>query len=333
MKVIVNATCLYLIIFGCALLLPFKSHAEDLLKELPPKPQFLDLDREYLSEKFLDLANDIDSFFGNERHFTETNKSVLQIDAAQIMGRNGSPVIALTYKAKFILPNAQNRFHLLLESNPDQNLPGTTLAQQPPPKEVSLFKELSTPDSYGAALRFENKDDDHWRFSADGGIKADGGAGIIDISIHPFARSSVSFATPLKLVQLKLTESAYTFNTTGPGENTLLELDRHLTDKILFRSTSSVTFLYDKEYFDLHQDFSFFHTLSPDASLLYQLSANGVSRPSAEVSEYVALALYRQRLHQDWIFLELNPQLHYPKDTNYLLDAQFIVRLEFMFAQ
>jgi len=333
MTVIQNKSLLIILLFGCALLFSFKSHAEDPLIDLPPKPNFIDLRRDLISDSFLDLASEIDSFFGDERNFNETNKSVLQVDVAQQMGRTGSPVVALTYKAKFILPNAQKRFHLLLESNPDQNLPGTTLAQQPQPKEVSLFKELSTPDSYGTALRFENKVDSHWRYSADGGIKADGGSGIVDISIHPFARSSVSFATPLKLVQLKLTESLYTFNTTGPGENTLLELDHRLSDKILLRSTSGATFLIDKEYFDLHQDLSIFHTLDRDASLLYQLTANGVSRPSSEVSEYVALVLYRLRLHQDWIFLELNPQIHYPKSTNFLLDAQFIARFEFMLSQ
>ncbi len=330
---VINKAYLYIFIFGFALPISFDSQADDIIKDLPPKPNFIDLDRNYLSDKFLDLASEIDSFFGNERNFTETNKSVLQLDVAQQMGRNGSPVIALSYKAKFILPNAQKRFHLLLESNPDQNLPGTTLAQQQKPKEVSLFKEFSTPDSYGAALRFENKDNSHWRFSADAGIKADGGTGIVDISIHQFARSSVSFTTPLNLVQLKLTESFFTFNTTGPGENTLIELDHHLSDIMLMRSTSGATFLYDKEYFDLHQDISFFHTLNKDVSILYQFSANGVSRPSAEVSEYVALLLYRQRLHQEWIFLELNPQVHYPKNTNFLLDAQFIIRLEFMLSK
>jgi hypothetical protein len=334
MTVIKNTTILYILLFACTLLLfSLKAYAEDMLIDLPPKPNFIDLQRDIISDSFLDLASEIDSFFGDERNFTETDKSVLQLDVSQTMGRTGSPVVALTYKAKFILPNAQKRFHLLLESNPDQNLPGTTLAQQPQPKEVSLFKEFSTPDSYGTAIRFENKIDSQWRFSADGGIKADGGSGIVDISIHPFARSSASFTTPLKLVQLKLTESFYTFNTTGPGENTLLELDRHISDKMLFRSTSGATFLYDKEYFDLHQDFSIFHTLNPNASFLYQLTANGVSRPSSEVSEYVALILYRMRLHQDWIFLELNPQLHYPKSTNFLLDAQFIVRLEFMMSK
>ena len=333
MKVIVNATCLYLIIFGCALLLPFKSHAEDLLKELPPKPQFLDLDREYLSEKFLDLANDIDSFFGNERHFTETNKSVLQIDAAQIMGRNGSPVIALTYKAKFILPNAQNRFHLLLESNPDQNLPGQTLGQQLQQQQASIFKEVSTPDSYGAALRFGNMEGSPLQLSVDGGLKADNGKEFYTYSIHPFVRSSASYIYPMNLVQLKFTESAFWFNSTGLGENSLLEVDHHITDKVLFRATSGATFLVNNEDYTYHQDFAFFDTIDNKRSLLYQITANGVSRPAAEITEYVALVLYRRRIHQDWVFLEINPQLHYPKANNFQLNAELILRLEFMFSK
>jgi len=327
---------LHAALLGSALLLTQECYAEETLVDLPPKPSVVDLQRDYLSDKFLDLASEIDSFFGTERNFQETDKSVLQLDAAQMMGRNGSPTIALKYKAKFQLPNAQKRFHLMLESNPDQHLPGETLVQQLQPLSVQqtpLFKEVSTPDSYGASLRFENSDDSHWRYSADGGLKADGGAAILDVSIHPFVRSSVTFTTPLDWALLKLTESVYSFNTTGPGENTQLDLDHHYTEKILFRATSGVTFLYDTPDFAWHQDFSIFHTLDQQASLLYQLSTTGVSRPSAEVSEYVALALYRMRLHQDWVFLELNPQLHYPKATNFLLDAQFIVRLEFMFSK
>jgi len=321
---------------GCVFLFPLASRAEEPYVDFPPKPNIIDLQRDYLSDKFLDLASEIDSFFGTKRNFQETDKSMLQLDAAQVMGRNGSQTIALTYQAKFQLPNAQQRFHLMLESNPDQHLPGETLAKQLQPlsiQQASLLREVSTPDSYGASLRFANNVDSHWRFSADGGLKADGGVDLFGISIHPFARSSVSFNTPLDFALLTLTESIFSFNTTGPGENTQLDLDHRYSEKILFRATSGTTFLYDTPDFAWHQDFTIFQTLDQQASLLYQLSTNGVSRPAAEVSEYVALMLYRIRLHNDWVFLELNPQFHYPKASSFVLDAQFIVRLEFMFSK
>jgi hypothetical protein len=317
-----------------ALLCPLALYAEEHLEDLPPKPSFIDLQRNFVSDKFVNLASTIDSFFGTERNFQESNKSVFQFDATQVMGRNGNPNTALTYRAKLHLPNAQKSFHLLLESNPDKNLPGSTPGNQLNQRQQALlFREVTTPDSYGTSLRFENNEDSPWRISADGGLKADNTDIFSGISIHPFARSSASYILPLDTVQLKLTQSIFNFNTTGTGENTQFEVGHQFDNKTLVRSTSGATFLYDSQYFDLHQDISLFHTVDQQASLLYQLSANGRSRPSSEVSEYVALVLYRRRVHRDWVFLEISPQLHYPKVTNFLLDAQFIARLEFMFSQ
>ena len=317
---------------GIVLLFPLLSLAEEPPEDLPPKPGFIDLERDYVSDKFVSFASEIDRFLGDDLNFQETNKSVLQIDATRIMQQAETPGIGLTYKAKFHLPNAQRRLHLMLESNPDKNLPGQTLAQQLQ-QQTSLFKEAATPDSYGAALRFENSEDSPFQLSADAGLKADNGQEFYTYSIHPFARSSASYILPLSLVQLKLAESLFWFNTTGAGENTQLDIDHHYTDKVLFRATSGATFLVSNENYTLHQDFSIFDTLTEQASLLYQISVNGVSRPVADVTEYVALVLYRRRVHQDWVFLDINPQLHYPKADNFQLNAELILRLEFMFSK
>ncbi len=322
---------------GILLLSPLISNAVDVPLEqpedLPPKPSYIDFKRDYLSDKFADFASGIDSFFGTDRNFQETNKSVLQIDATQVTQEGNTPTIGLSFKAKFHLPNAQKRLHLLLESNPDQNLPGQTLGQQLQQQQTSLFREVSTPDSYGAALRFGNSEEDPLQLNVDGGLKADNGKEFYTYSIHPFARSSASYIYPMNLVQLKATESAFWFNSTGLGETTLLEIDHKITDKVLFRATSGITFLVNNEADTYHQDFAIFDTIDKEKSLLYQITANGVSRPASEFNEYVALVLYRRRVHQDWVFLEINPQLHYPKINNFQLNSELILRLEFMFSK
>ncbi len=320
-----------------SLLLPFVTFSEELPVEqpedLPPKPSFIDLKRDYVADKFVSFAQEIDSFFGDDRNFQDTNKSVLQIDASRTMLQGNAPNVALTFRAKFHLPNAQKRLHLLFESNPDQNLPGQTLLQQFQQQEASVFKSVATPDSYGAAIRFENKEGSPYQLSADGGLKADSGQQFYTYSIHPFVRSSASYVQNLNSLQLKLTQSLFWFNSTGLGENTQLDLDHHYTDKVLFRATSGATFLVSNEDFTFHQDFSIFDTIDQQASLLYQLSANGVSRPSAEISEYVALVLYRRLIHQDWVYFDINPQLHYPKANNFQVNSELILRLEFMFSK
>jgi hypothetical protein len=65
--------------------------------------------------------------------------------------------------------------------------------------------------------------------------------------------------------------------------------------------------------------------------LLYQASVIGVSNPQYQVMDYVAFILYRYRLHKDWMFLELSPQLHFPRERNYKLSPTFSMRLEMLF--
>jgi hypothetical protein len=291
------------------------------------------------------FAKGVDAFFGSDLNYQESNNSVLQFDLSRVFDKTGNNKITPAFRAKFHLPATQHRLqswlhhvHVLLETNPDKNLAGSSAstgitAQQ---AKTATFNEVSTPDSYGFALRVENRDDSPWRFSADGGLKLVGAEDVLNLnhtSIDPFTRSRTSFTTFVGWMQLQLAESLFWFNSTGAGESTQFDADYRISDPWLFRSTTAATWLRDNPNFKLHQDFSFYQTLNERASLLYQLAANGASRPQAQVSEYVALLLFRQRLHRDWMFLELSPQLHYPQAENYQLNAQFIVRLEVLFSK
>jgi hypothetical protein len=193
---------------------------------------------------------------------------------------------------------------------------------------------VATPDSYGAALRFENSDDSPWRLSVDGGLKFVGIEDVMrvhQITVDPFMRTRGSVKKGAGPVQLQLAQSLFWFNSIGMGESTQFDADYHFSDPLLFRATSIATWLRDNPNFKLHQDFSLYQTLNEHASVLYQLAANGQTQPQGEVSEYVALVLYRQRFYRDWMFFELSPQLHYPKADSYHLNAQFIARLEVLF--
>ena len=83
--------------------------------------------------------------------------------------------------------------------------------------------------------------------------------------------------------------------------------------------------------FDLRQDLSLFHKLDSRRALLYQVSVLGVTRPQTQVTDYVALLVYRYRLHREWIFFELSPQLHFPKVRDFRPSGALSMRLEFLF--
>lgn len=280
-----------------------------------------DASRDYVSGHFVGLISSIDRFFGDDRNYQESNDSVLQLDLTRISGYGGENKLVLSGRAKLHLPKTEKHLHLLIESNPDKN---TT--NDPTQQKTILPITVATPQSYGAGVRYEKATEDRWHYSADGGLKFQG------LNTTPFARTRVSYTVPLDQWQFKAAETLFWFNTIGAGETTQFDFERVLSEPLLFRATSNATWLHDKQGFDLRQDMSLFHTLSERTALLYQASVLGSSRPpQSQVTDYVLLCLYRYRLHRDWMFFEVSPQLHFPKVRNYQSSPMILLRLEMLF--
>jgi hypothetical protein len=283
----------------------------------------IDVKRDYLSGKIVSFATDIDRFFGNDRNYQESNKTVMQLDLARVSGYGGDRKFVLSARANLNLPSTEKRLHLLLESNPDQNITGEPIQTQNSP----LTNQVSAPQSYGIAVRYEKikAELQALHLSADAGLKFQG------IRINPFARARGSYSVSLDQWRMKAAESVYWFDTIGAGETTQLDLEHFLSEPVLFRATSNATWLNDKQNFDLRQDLSIYHTVNDRTALLYQASAIGVTNPESQVTDYVVSILYRYRLHRDWMFFELSPQLHFPKINNYRSSPSLGMRLEMLF--
>jgi hypothetical protein len=283
----------------------------------------IDAPRDYLSGRIISFATDVDRFFGDDRNYQESNKSLFQLGLSRASGYGGDGKLVLAARANLNLPSTERRLHLLVESNPDQNITGEPAQTQNEP----LTNNINKPISYGVAVRYakEKAEEKPWYFSTDAGIKFQG------ISMNPFARARGSYSIPLDHWRLKAAESVYWFNTTGAGETTQLDLEHLLSEPVLFRATSNATWLKDKKNFDLRQDLSIYHTLNDRTALLYQVSAIGVSNPQYQLTEYVASILYRYRLHRKWIFFDLAPQLHFPKTNNFQSGFSLNMRLEVLF--
>jgi hypothetical protein len=280
----------------------------------------IDAQRDYLSEKVISFASRMDRFFGDDRNYQESNKSVFQMDLVRVAGYGGDRKLVLSGRAKLSLPSTEQRLHLLLETDPEKNV-----TAEPTPGQTVINNQVSAPVSYSLAARYVKELQDTWHFSTDAGLK-------FPIPIHPFVRTRGSYSVPLDNEwRLKAAESVYWFNNTGVGETTQLDLEHFLSKPVLFRATSTATWLHDKQNIDLRQDLSFYHTVSERTALLYQASAVGVSNPQYQLTEYVVTMLYRYRLHRDWVFLELSPQLHFPKIYDFRSSPTLNMRLEMLF--
>jgi hypothetical protein len=275
--------------------------------------------RDYLSGKVTSFASYIDRFFGGDRHYQESNPSVFQMNLNRATGYGGGRKFELDARLNLRLPITEGKLRLLIETDPERNAMDAAAKTAPvlPSKTVA-------PKGVGVAARFATTDQSTWHFHTDAGLK-------FPIPIRPFVRSAVNYSVPLGDWRMTAAESVYWFNGLGVGETTTLNLERILTVQFLFRSSSNVTWLKDRQNLDMRQDLSFFHTLDDRTALLYQLSTFGVSNPGNQVTDTVLLVDYRYRLHQKWLYFDFSPQLHFPKLKNYQATPSFNVRLEVLF--
>lgn len=313
-----------------AILLSLPVCAEEVPTEIPtaetpssliplPSLDTMDAPRDYLSGQFTGLVSQIDRFFGEDIHYQESNKSVLQLDITRVSGYQGDGLYVLSGRAKLDLPNTEQKLHLTLESNPDQNVTADQARTQAQPTQRSVV------ESFAAALRFEQSGNERWHFSTDAGLKFQGA------ETTPFARARGSVGDIFGLWHVKVSETVFWFNTIGSGETTRFDLEKLISEPLLFRITSNATWLHNQQNFDLRQDLSLFHTWDERSALLYQASALGISKPQTHVTDYVLLVSYRYRLHRDWLFFELDPQLHFPAERQFRTNPALVMRLEMLF--
>lgn len=306
-----------------ALLLPLPASAE-LDNPLPiiahNGMEQADATREFVSEQFVRLVSGLDRFFGDERNYQESNRSVFQLDLNEQLLAGGQRETTLSGRIKLHLPSTEHRMHLLLESDPEQNstaTPGT--ANQP--QRLGPFR---APGEYGLALRLEESEEQVWHTSTDIGVK-------LHAPLEPFARARASMVVPLGEWRMKPAQSLFWFSQSGPGESTQIDFERPLAEQTLFRATSNVTWWHLPQRFDWQQDFTVFHSIDAERAVQYQLSLIGVSKPQSRLDDAVLSVLYRRQLNRPWLFFEFNPQLHFRHSQSYDMDPVLWLRLQILF--
>lgn len=281
----------------------------------------LDAPRAYVTEKIVSFANYMDRFFGGNRHYQESNQSVLRLDLTRIWGYGDNQKFDPSAKINLRLPGTEGRLRLWLETDPEGEI-----FDDPTRDTHTLQNKPAATRGTGLAARYTTTEEKAWRFSADAGIK------LPVTHLDPFARVKGGYSTLLGGEwRLKAAESVYWFNTVGVGETTQLDLEKVLNSSWLFRSSTNATWLKDKLNVDLVHSFSVYQTVNNRSALIYQASASWITNPSFRATDYVGLVFYRYRMHQKWLFLELSPQLHFPYDKDYKASTAFSMRVEALF--
>jgi hypothetical protein len=297
------------------------TYAENKTEEPPPSIGVLesyDSYRDTASRQVTRFANWIDNYFADDRVYDEKQGSYLKLNILQTYFENDDPLYDAQIRAKLDIPKTQKRLQLFILSNDEIENDA---------QKTSIDKAVERQEQL-IGLQFFNPDSKLWKITTIAGVRLHSG-------LDPFARLRFRRLIEKKLWSFRITQSFFWFESDGAGERTRLDMDRRLTKKLLFRSTTQAIWKNINHNFETGQDLIIFQNINKHKSLAYQLGTRGIVDsqfdPQVYATDYFLSVRYRQQIHKGWMFLDVIPSINHPRDNDYKPVRSITLKLEIVF--
>jgi len=143
----------------------------------------------------------------------------------------------------------------------------------------------------------------------------DVGAGVrVKIPPDAFVRTRFQHARPVGFRTLgRFTATAYWNARDGLGESNQVDLERRLAQDTLLRWSNSITIEEKIDGWTWGTELSLLHKFSPKSAITFAGGVSGSTRPAWSAQNYRVLVRYRRNVYRKWLFLEGEPDIHWPR--------------------
>ena len=143
----------------------------------------------------------------------------------------------------------------------------------------------------------------------------DAGAGVrVKIPPDAFVRTRFQYAQPIGFKTLgRFTATAFWDARDGFGESNQVDLERWLTVPTLLRWSNSFNISEVTNGWEWGTELSLLHKISPKSAITFAAGASGATRPAWIALNYRVLTRYRRNVFREWLFLEGEPDVHWPR--------------------
>lgn len=260
-------------------------------------------------------AKRIDSFFGEERFFTDVTETYVQLGGKGSWEDDEDTTVESKVRVKLDLPGTRQRLRLLVQS--------AATGDEGNGDSSSLRESLEDND-YFVSLETTVAEDANWNISPALGVKASS-------SPDMFVRLRAVRFKSLGKWLMRFSASAAEFVDDGTVAGSRLDFDRQLSEKLLFRSSSEVLYRDEKDRTEAGHGFTFFHRLNSRHALAYEAFVQGDNDPNWDVENYGLQVRLRSRVYRKWLFVELAPQMLFRETDDYDPIAVFSLRIDGIF--
>jgi hypothetical protein len=276
--------------------------------------RWLEARRDGVSENVSVVGRNLDDWLAGEGIGERSNESYMRIRINQRVGRFNSYHSNARIGGSIDLPRATERWKLIFES---ENTERDSLRDQ-------RLNNVST-TSFTGGFRYEHPERNGWRFNHDIGMRA-------KIPLDPFYRFRVRYDVDLSDDWYAgFSTRIFYYNNDGWGQDTRVFFTRILTEELNFRIESEVNYQHDERLTEFSQSVALYQALGERETMTYEVGLIGQNRPVATVDHYFMQMVYRKAIYEDWLVLELVPQLLAEHEYDWKPDPRVQLNLEIYF--
>ncbi len=269
----------------------------------------VDRTHKMLSNSILATAQWVDSFFYDERFFQEQNKTRVKLRVSSFWELEEGVNLNINANVHLVLPGFEDRLAIVLSGDDEEGIG----LQTSDSLDVASLKGTDK-ENTNLALRYIIKTVERRNISAAWNFRWRDSR-IVSV---PEIRWREIF--PLNLWELRFVQKIRWYSDVGWEANTSFDFDRLINQDNLFRTTISGVWSEEDEAekgYSYNLDFSYFKPLSPDYAITFELRNNFQVKPTNRIQETILRFRYRQKLWRKWLFLEMAPQLAFPRDRDF----------------
>jgi len=282
-----------------------------------PTLQWIVETRNYWANVVGDTAKRLDGFFANEEQIITTNHSYLKLSIDLEQYKNGRSYIDPEAKFRLHLPTLEKKLKLVFESeSPEEQ----TVAERTRAIGERRNSERLKDTAVGG-LDIELKNKPHLNTNTGVGLR-------LGKPLNPFWRYRANASMGINDAWRVLGNSKlYYFHVGGWGTQHTATLQRN-GPWFVFRQALDGKYDYKERRWELAHTYSFLREIDSIRAINYQVGMLAETQPDVQATAYFVHAIYRRKLHKDWLFYEMIPEFYYPKEQNWKFSPSFTIKLE-----
>ena len=121
------------------------------------------------------------------------------------------------------------------------------------------------------------------------------------------------------------------YKSQGWGYNTDISFNRKIEETKILQFSSEVRYQQDRNRTEFSQTIALHNSLGQFETLSYELGILGINKPNIRISDYYVGTQYRRAIRDQWLFLEVIPQLIVSRDENWRPQPKLVLNLEMLF--